>query len=197
MPDRDRGLLSALTYIPGMVTAPIPVRIPGALLRPWKEEDAPSLARYADNPRVSACMRDLFPSPYTIDDAHRFIAMAAGHTSDLMLAIEVKGEAVGGIGIHPLEDVHRGTVEIGYWLAEPFWGKGIVTDAVRAIVPVAFEQPGIIRIQAGIFANNPASMRVLEKSGFVREAVHRDAITKHGVVMDEVMYVRFRKDRGR
>jgi [ribosomal protein S5]-alanine N-acetyltransferase len=137
-------------------------------------------------------MRDLFPSPYTMDDAHRFIAMATGPASALLLAIDVQGETVGGIGIHPLEDVYRGTAEIGYWLAEPFRGKGMVTAAVYAIVPVAFEQPGIIRIQAGVFANNPASMRVLEKCGFVREAVHRNAITKNGVVMDEVMYVRFR-----
>jgi RimJ/RimL family protein N-acetyltransferase len=137
-------------------------------------------------------MRDLFPSPYTIEDAERFIALATGPSPNLFLAIEVRGEAVGGIGIHPLEDVHRGTAEIGYWLAEPFWGQGIVTDAVRALVPVAFERTGVGRIQAGFFSNNPASMRVLEKCGFVREAVHRNAITKNGMVMDEVMYVRFR-----
>jgi [ribosomal protein S5]-alanine N-acetyltransferase len=175
-----------------MMKEPLHIRTPGALLRPWKPEDAPSLARHADNPRISACMRDLFPSPYTLDDARSFIAMATGRSPGLLLAIEVQGEAAGGIGIHPLEDVYRGTGEIGYWLAEPFWGKGIVTDAVRALIPVAFAQSGIIRIQAGIFSHNPASMRVLEKCGFVREAVHRDAITKHGVVMDEVLFVRFR-----
>ena len=140
-------------------------------------------------------MRDLFPSPYTPDDARRFIAMATGAPFGLLLAIEVQGEAAGGIGIHPLEDVYRGTAEIGYWLAEPFWGRGIITDAVRALVPVAFERTGITRIQAGIFSSNPASMRVLEKCGFVREAVHRNAITKQGVVMDEVMYVRLRTNR--
>jgi [ribosomal protein S5]-alanine N-acetyltransferase len=175
-----------------MMKEPLHIRTPGALLRPWKLADAPSLARHADNPRVSACMRDLFPSPYTIDDAHDFIAMATGPSPNLFLAIEVQGEAAGGIGIHPLEDVYRGTAEIGYWLAEPFWGKGIVTDAVRALIPVAFAHTDIIRIQAGIFSNNPASIRVLEKCGFVREAVHRDAITKHGLVMDEMLYVRFR-----
>jgi [ribosomal protein S5]-alanine N-acetyltransferase len=173
---------------------PLSIRIPGALLRPWQQEDAASLARHADNPRIPACMRDAFPSPYTPDDARRFIAMATGSSPGLLLAIEVQGEAVGGIGIHPLEDVYRGTAEIGYWLAEPFWGKGIITEAVRALVPVAFERTGVVRIQAGIFSNNPASMRVLEKCGFVREAVHRHAITKHGIVMDEVMYVRFRDD---
>ena len=173
---------------------PLQIRTPGAILRPWQKDDAPLLARHADNPRVSSCMRDLFPSPYTVEDAFRFIAMATGPSRSILLAIEVRGEAAGGIGIHPLEDVHRGTAEIGYWLAEPFWGRGIVTDAVRALVPVAFEKTGIARIQAGIFSNNPASMRVLEKCGFVREAVHRNAIIKNGVVMDEVMYVRFRGD---
>jgi [ribosomal protein S5]-alanine N-acetyltransferase len=80
----------------------------------------------------------------------------------------------------------------GYWLGVPFQGRGIVTDAVRAVVPVAFEQYDICRLQAGIFADNPASMRVLEKCGFVREAVHRNAITKHDRVMDEILYVCFK-----
>jgi len=194
-PERTGVLSSGLTYVPGTVNEPLHIRTPGAILRPWRNDDAPSLARYADNPRVAACMRDLFPSPYTPDDANRFIAMATGAPPGLLLAIEVNGEAAGGIGIRPLEDVYRGTAEIGYWLAEPFWGRGIVTDAVRALVPVAFDRTGITRIQASIFSNNPASMRVLEKCGFVREAVHRNAITKHGVIMDEVMYVRLRTDR--
>jgi RimJ/RimL family protein N-acetyltransferase len=137
-------------------------------------------------------MRDLFPSPYTRKDADRFIARATGPGPALMLAIAVDGEAAGGIGIHPLGDVYRGTAEIGYWLGEPFRGRGIATEAVRALVPVAFERTTIVRIQAGIFENNPASMRVLEKCGFVREAVHRQAITKNGRVMDEMLYVRFR-----
>jgi RimJ/RimL family protein N-acetyltransferase len=139
-------------------------------------------------------MRDAFPSPYTIDDARRFIAMATGPGSPLLLAIEVQGEAAGGIGIHPLSDVYRRTAEIGYWLAEPFWGRGIVTGAVRALVPVVFRETDLVRIQAGIFSDNRASMRVLEKAGFTREAVHRHAVTKRGVVMDEAMYVRFRDD---
>jgi ribosomal-protein-alanine N-acetyltransferase len=178
--------------VPGTVNEPLLIRTPGAILRPWQKDDAPPLARYADNPRVTACMRDAFPSPYTIEDAHRFIAIATSPSPNLFLAIEVGGEAVGGIGIHPLEDVYRGTAEIGYWLAEPFWGKGIATDAVHALVPIAFERTRVGRIQAGIFSGNPASMRVLEKCGFTREAVHRNAITKNGVLMDEVMFVRFR-----
>ncbi len=165
---------------------------PTSTLRYWRPEDAASIVKHADNPRVASMLRDAFPCPYTLPDAHRFIGMATGSIPDLFLAIEVDGEAVGGIGIHVLNDVKHRSAEIGYWLSESLWGKGIVTDAVRALVPVAFDRYDIVRIQAGIFSNNPASMRVLEKCGFVREAVHKDAIFKNGFFFDEVMYVRFR-----
>jgi ribosomal-protein-alanine N-acetyltransferase len=164
---------------------------PSSILRDWIPDDAGSLARHANNPKIAATMRDAFPSPYTPEDAHRFISMATGSTPNFFLAIEVMGEAIGGIGIHPLDDVKRRSAEIGYWLTEPFWGKGIVTDAVRSLVPVAFKKYDIVRLQAGIFSNNPASMRVLEKCGFIREAVHRNAITKNGTLLDEVIYVHF------
>jgi len=162
---------------------------PGAVLRDWTVRDAEALVRHANNPRIAATMRDAFPSPYTPDDAQRFIAMATAPGPNLFLAIEVEGEACGGIGIHPLEDVHRRSAEIGYWLSESCWGRGIATGAVRALVPVAFDRFDIVRLQAGIFSDNPASMRVLEKSGFVLEAVHRNAVTKNGVTMDEHVYV--------
>ncbi|MDD1689911.1 MAG: GNAT family N-acetyltransferase [Methanoregula sp.] len=162
---------------------------PSSILRDWTPDDAPSIVRHADNPRIADNLRDGFPSPYTLADANRFVTMATEPGGkNLFLAIVVDGEACGGIGIHPLEDVYRRTAEIGYWLAEPFWGQGIVTGAVRTIIPVAFDRYDIVRLQAGIFANNPASMRVLEKCDFVREAVHRNAITKNGTTMDEVMY---------
>lgn len=164
---------------------------PSCTLRDWIPDDAGSLVRHANNPRVAAMMRDAFPSPYTPEDAHRFISIATGPTPNLFLAIDIKGEAVGGIGIHPLDDVKRRSAEIGYWLSESLWGKGIVTDAVGSLVPVAFERYDIVRLQTGIFSNNPASMRVLEKCGFIREAVHRDAITKNRTLLDEVMYVHF------
>ncbi len=162
-----------------------------SLLRGWTPEDAESLVRHANNPRIASMMRDAFPYPYTPADAYRFIALAADTSSHLYLAIDVGGEAVGGIGIQPLNDVHRRTAEIGYWLAESFRGRGIVTDAVRTLVPVAFATFDIVRLEAGIFSSNPASMRVLEKCGFTREAVHQKAITKNGIVLDEVVYVHF------
>jgi len=174
-----------------MVTQIMYIVTPSCTLRNWIPDDAVSLARHANNSRIAAMMRDAFPSPYTLEDAHRFISTATGPTPNLFLVIEVKGEAVGGIGIHPLDDVKRRSAEIGYWLSESLWGKGIVTDAVRFLVPVAFERYDIVRLQAGIFSNNPASMQVLEKCGFIREAIHRNAITKNGALLDEVMYVHF------
>jgi [ribosomal protein S5]-alanine N-acetyltransferase len=168
------------------------ITTPTATLRAWSTNDAAALVKYADNPRIACHLRDAFLSPYTKDAADRFIAFAAGPGRHLYLAIDIDGEAVGGIGISPLEDVKRRTAEIGYWLAEPFWGREIATDAVHALVPVAFEKEGIIRLEAGIFSDNPASMRVLEKCGFVREAVHKKAIAKNSRRLNEVMYVRFR-----
>jgi len=164
---------------------------PTSILREWTVEDAESLVKHADNPHISALMRDAFPCPYSLDDAKRFIAMATGPGPNLFLAIEVHGEAVGGIGIHPKSDVRCRSAEIGYWLSEPSWGQGIVTDAVSALVPVAFERYDIVRLQAGIFSPNTASMRVLEKCGFTREAVHKNAIWKNGRLLDEVVYVYF------
>jgi len=166
---------------------------PSCTLRDWIPGDAVSLAWHANNPCIAAMMRNAFPSPYTLEDAHRFIGMATRPSPNLFLAIDVNGEAVGGIGIHPLDDVKRRSAEIGYWLSESLWGKGIVTDSVRFLVPIAFERYDIVRLQAGIFSNNPVSMRVLEKCGFTREVVLRDAITKNGALLDEVMYVHFRK----
>jgi RimJ/RimL family protein N-acetyltransferase len=176
------------------MTSPFTIQIntPSIILRQWTAADIESLVRSADNPRVSACMRDAFPSPYTREDASRFISTVACGKENLIFAIQYGDEAVGSIGIHPLGDVYSRTAEIGYWLGEPFWGRGIVTAAVQAIVPVAFRQFEIERLQAGVFSNNPASMRVLEKCGFFRETIHRNATFKRGKLLDEVMYVRFR-----
>lgn len=168
------------------------LKTPSSLIRPWTEGDRDSLVRHADNPQIARYMRDGFPHPYTLTDADCFIAMATGDHPHLFLAIEVEGLAVGGIGIHLLDDVYRRTAEIGYWLAEPYWGRGIVSDAVRVLVPVAFASRDIIRIQAGVFSNNQGSMRVLEKNGFFLETIHTDAITKQGVTLDEHLYVIFR-----
>lgn len=177
-----------------------PICTPSSTIREWTLNDVESLVKHANNPRIAATMRDAFPSPYTSGDAHRFIDMATGQTNGLFLAIARGDEAVGGIGFHTLDDVKHRTAEIGYWLSETCWGRGIGTDAVRSIIPVAFGEYDLLRLQAGVFSNNPASMRVLEKCGFYREAVHRQAIIKRGEILDEVVFallIQDLKDRGK
>ena len=169
-----------------MQKAQIPLR--QALLRPWKPDDAEALVRHANNPRIASNLRDGFPYPYTLPDAKKWLAMAGDNTRDLILAIEVEGEAAGGIGLHILKDVYRCNGEIGYWLSQKHWGKGIMSEAVAAMVEYAFTSTRLLRVYACIFENNPASMRVLAKNGFIPEAIHRKAVMKEGQLMDEHLY---------
>lgn len=164
---------------------------PTCTLRKWSAADGPALVYHANHSQVAQWMRDGFPSPYTREDADRFITMATSDKQNLFFAIDVNGEAVGGIGIHPLSDVYRKTAEIGYWLSPAFQGRGIVTDAVQVLVPIAFDKLDINRIQAGVFHRNLPSIRILEKNGFKLEAIHKNAIWKNGMFMDECLYVYF------
>lgn len=164
---------------------------PSCVLRKWSDTDIPSLILHANHPEVAKWMRNGFPSPYTQKDAEHFIEMTTGDNCNLILAIDIRGEAVGGIGVHQLNDIYQKTAEIGYWLSPAFQGRGIVTDAVHAIIPVAFHELPIIRIQAGVFHTNLPSIRVLEKNGFVLEAIHKDAIFKNGQIFHECLYVTF------
>lgn len=163
-------------------------------VREFMPEDAPSLARHANNRKIWAFVRDQFPHPYSVENAEDFIRMINSHQPPNAFAIVVGGEAVGGIGVHPQEDVYRYSAEIGYWLGEPFWGKGLMTDIVRGVVAEAFQRFNIWRIYAGVFSNNPASMRVLEKAGFQQEGIRRAATFKDGKVLDEVMYGLLKED---
>ncbi|ADN37241.1 GCN5-related N-acetyltransferase [Methanolacinia petrolearia DSM 11571] len=174
-----------------MTEEPVIIKTSQATLRPWRMDDAPSVAKYANNPKVAKNMRDGFPNPYSEEDAERFLTMATGDGPALLLAVEIDGEACGGIGVTPFTDVYRKTAEIGYWLAEPFWGRGVMTEVVKAVVPVAFGRFDIVRLQAGVYEGNLGSMRVLEKAGFEREAVHKKAIFKNGELLDEVVFVLF------
>lgn len=160
----------------------------GFILRPWDPVDAKALVKHANNPRVAANLRDGFPCPYALEDAKRWLEMVESNQEDVILAIEVQGEAAGGIGLHGMKDVYRYNCEIGYWLAEIHWGKGITTEAVGAMVKYAFEETQWLRLFASIFENNPASMRVLQKNGFSPEAIHRKAVMKGGKLMDEHLY---------
>jgi RimJ/RimL family protein N-acetyltransferase len=160
------------------------------LLRPWREDDLDALVRHADDKDVARMLRDHFPHPYTVDAGRAWLLMAAIDDPPTALAIEVNGEAVGGIGLVPGADVHRHTGTIGYWLGRAFWGRGIATAAVSHFVPWAASTFGLVRFVAEVFATNPASMRVLEKCGFEREGVFRAHVYKDGHLIDEAIYGR-------
>ena len=108
-------------------------------IRPWRLDDAESLARHANNRKIWLAVRDLFPHPYTIQDAHEFLQRTISEGSAMKFCIEIDGVAVGGIGVHPGEDVHRHTATMGYWLGEEFWGRGVMTEAVTAVTDFCFE----------------------------------------------------------
>ncbi|MFA7249774.1 MAG: GNAT family N-acetyltransferase [Dehalococcoidia bacterium] len=157
-------------------------------LRPWRDEDAPALAGHANNRNVSRNLRDHFPYPYTDADAREFLARRVSQAIPENLAIEAGGGAAGGIALRSGQDVNRGTAEIGYWLAEPHWGRGIMTEAARAITAYGIERLSLRRIEAGVFERNLASARVLEKAGYVLEGRLRRAVIKDGEVMDTLVY---------
>jgi len=163
------------------------------VVRSWRKTDKGDLVRYANNRNVSRNLRDAFPFPYTHADAEYWLDYARSREPETNFAIEVDRHAVGGIGFTLQQDVYKRTAEIGYWLAEPYWGRGIVAAALTTVTDYAFAHHDLTRIYAGVFGWNAASMRVLEKAGYTREAVHRNAVTKDGQQTDEVIYVRFRE----
>jgi len=170
------------------------IRRQGFILRPWDLQDATALVRHADNPRVAGNLRDGFPSPYTPADARNWLNSVISNRSAAVLAVEVDGEAAGGLGLYPQQDVYRLNGEIGYWLSERYWGKGIMTEAVGAMVEFAFTRTDLLRLFAGVFENNLSSMRVLEKNGFIRESVHKKAVIKGGERLDEHLFSLLRED---
>ena len=157
-------------------------------LRPWHITDLNSLVKYANNWNIAKNMTDKFPFPYSEEDGRAFIAFANSDEPIHIFAIEVKDEAAGGIGLHPQEDVHRKNAELGYWLAEPFWGNGIVTRAVKQMVDFAFATYAINRVFARPFGFNKASQKVLEKAGFQLEASFEKTLYKKGDYFDELIY---------
>ena len=157
-------------------------------LRPWAFDDLESLVRHADNPKISRFMSDKFIHPYTADQGRRFISFATQNPPYRILAIDIGGEAMGAIGIHPQEDIQRKNAELGYWLAEPFWGKGIMTAAIRQMVEYGFAHWDIERIFARPFGTNTGSQRALQKAGFVLEARLEKTLYKDGEYLDEWIY---------
>jgi [ribosomal protein S5]-alanine N-acetyltransferase len=166
----------------------VEIALTAALIREWRSGDEGSLARHANNPKISRNLRDRFPYPYTLDDATRWIAVATAENPTTDFAIVVDRDAVGGIGFQMQEDVARRSVEIGYWLGQAYWGRGIATEAVRVMTEEIFARFDVCRIFSNVFETNAASIRVLEKAGFVYEGRQRKAVTKDGQTMDALMY---------
>lgn len=158
------------------------------VLRPYTLDDAPDLAKIANNSKIADNMRDLFPHPYSLSDAKSFIKRMLNEEMLGVYAIIYKGNLVGSIGLHPQIDVYIKTAELGYYLDEKYWKKGIISRSIAIIIKYGFESLHLERIFAGVFENNKASMRVLEKNGFILECIKRKAIFKNDKILDEYYY---------
>jgi RimJ/RimL family protein N-acetyltransferase len=154
--------------------------------------DAESLQRHANNREVSIQLRDRFPYPYTIDHARTFVSWVTNQEAPTVWAIEVDGEAAGGIGIELHTDVERVSAEIGYWLGKAVWGRGIATEALIAVTTEVFTRFDLTRLYAVPFADHVASVRVLEKAGYVREGHLRQSAVKDGIIRDQLLLAAYR-----
>jgi len=159
-----------------------------SVIREWVVGDRESLVRHANHPGVAANLRDVFPSPYGLADADGFLAFVTARSPQTSFAIEVDGEASGGIGLKLHTDVERMSGELGYWLGEARWGRGVMTEVVRAFTDWGFATFALHRIYAVPYATNPASARVLEKAGFTYEGRMRRSVIKRGQVLDQLLY---------
>ena len=164
------------------------LKLQSCVVRSWRMSDAEVLARHANNHKIWLNLRDAFPHPYTSHDAREFIKSVRTHPSETTFAISVNDEPVGSVGFVLRHDVERVSAEIGYWLAEPFWGRGIATEALVAATDYAMATHGLTRVYALPFAWNAGSCRVLEKAGYRLEARLRRSAVKNSVITDQMQY---------
>ena len=162
------------------------------IVRDWKPSDKTSLLRVANNRNIWRNLAHRFPHPYTELDANHWFSLLRSSPQPTHWAIELDGEAVGGIGVDIGDGVYVKSGHFGYWLGEPYWGRGIMTAAVRATSDYLLNELDLVRLEAPVFEWNPASMRVLEKCGFAREGVLRQGVFKDGQIIDAVLYARVR-----
>ncbi|MGQ0430002.1 MAG: GNAT family N-acetyltransferase [Gammaproteobacteria bacterium] len=160
------------------------------VVREWRESDRASLVRHANNRKVWRNLKDRFPHPYGEAEADRWLAFTRERPEQAGWAIELDGAAVGGVGLVPGADVHAKSAHIGYWLGEPYWGRGIMTAVVSRVTGLALGELGFVRLEAPVYEWNPASMRVLEKCGYRREALLRKSVCKDGQLIDSVLYAK-------
>lgn len=159
-------------------------------IRKWKLSDAKDLAIALSNRKIQDNLRDGLPYPYTEQDGADYISdmLSADENETFAFAITIDGKAVGSIGVFRQGNIHRQTAELGYYIAEEYWGRGIMTEAVKQICQYVFSESDIIRIYAEPFAYNAASCKVLEKAGFQYEGTLRRNAVKNGKVIDMKMY---------
>jgi len=166
---------------------------PRVTLRPWQRGDEEALVRHANNRNIWRNLTDRFPYPYTVADARAWVRQCStAEGPPRHLAIVFDREPIGGTGFERLADLARLTAEIGYWLGEPHWGRGLATEALRLTSDYAFAQFDFVRLQAGVLDWNPRSRRVLEKAGYHLEARLAKAVYKDGQTIDSWLYVRLR-----
>ena len=158
-------------------------------LRRWRSADIDALVRHANNRKIWLNLRDRFPHPYTRADAQAWLTLCDAESEPILqFAIDRDGEAIGGIGFERMSDVHRMIAEVGYWIAEPDWGRGFATIALEKAIAYALKSLSIERLQAIVFDGNRASIRVLEKNGFAFEGRLKHYIFKDGRFLDGMLY---------
>lgn len=157
-------------------------------LRPWHLDDIDDLVALANNKNIAQFMADVFPHPYTIENGKTFIGFATSNPNSKIFAIIVDNKPIGSIGLHLQTDILRKNAEIGYWLGEDYWGKGIITKAIPQIIDYGFKNMDIVRIFARIFETNKASQKVVEKCGFKLEGKYDKTLYKNGEYLDELIY---------
>ncbi len=162
-------------------------------VRSWRPDDGPSLALHANNRKIWQQLRDRFPHPYTLAAAVEWLEFATTAEPNTNFAIAIEDGVVGGIGFEIQDDINRYSAEIGYWLGEALWGRGIASEALVAVSAYAFKNFALIRLFAMPFADNPASCRILEKAGYVREAVLQNNAVKDGKVKDQLLYAKLNR----
>lgn len=157
-------------------------------LRSLQPDDAPALAKYGNTLAIWRNLWDRHPYPYGIEDAEEWIQFAMGQEPETIFAIASADEAIGCIGLLPQDDVARISAEVGYWLGEPFWNRGIATGALQALTKYAFTELGLVRLYATVMEWNPASARVLENAGYQYEGLLRKSVIKDGTILDQWLY---------
>lgn len=171
--------------------------VSGAKLRPFRAGDERSLVAAANDEAVARYLRDRFPHPYTMEDARSWVTFNEGLLPVSNFAIDVGGAVVGGAGFVFGDDVYRFSAEVGYWLGRAHWGKGIASSALAALTRLGFERHRMVRLFAGVFEGNTASMRVLEKCGYRHEGVAKKHAFKNGRFIDVHNYAIVREDLDR